>query len=388
MLGLPIALTGRIRRWRAIDAGGGSREEVGYPAALRSSWLRSASPRRGPPARPLPDGAARRACTGSTAGRSGCRRQRRSTSSASSTRASSRSCPAPRIRRSCPCSTRRLPCHGKSRTSSRCTSSSGFSQSGSCGRSQASLSERVPAWILWPFVLLVLLAPRIGDAFSIAEADLLFDYLFVLAAVLVGLWLLEQRALEARGGDGAPVGNGSHEAGRAAPRDPPRLPPRSLTTARQWRARWPALALAALVVAVVAAPWRIWYIAHDIEGEAGSQGLIQDGRPRRCLAGCAPRVRSVLGSELLERDRAALRRRAGRRRPRESRHAARVLRDAHRVRPRRGDVGDLGLLTDRNRVRARAETSSSGTWARQRCCVPRRPRCSWPPRGRASEWRR
>ena len=47
------------------------------------------------------------------------------------------------------------------------------------------LAERVPAWILWPFVLLLLVAPRIGRRFLITEADLLLDYLFVLAAVLL-----------------------------------------------------------------------------------------------------------------------------------------------------------------------------------------------------------
>ena len=60
------------------------------------------------------------------------------------------------------------------------------------------LAERVPAWILWPFVLLVLVAPRIGARFQITEADLLLDYLFVLAALLVVLWILDASRMEAR----------------------------------------------------------------------------------------------------------------------------------------------------------------------------------------------
>ena len=51
------------------------------------------------------------------------------------------------------------------------------------------LAERVPPWMLWPFVLLLLLAPRIGRRFQIAEADMFLDFLFVLAAVLVAVWL-------------------------------------------------------------------------------------------------------------------------------------------------------------------------------------------------------
>ena len=51
------------------------------------------------------------------------------------------------------------------------------------------LSERAPAWILWPFVLLLLVAPRLGRRFTIPEADLLLDFFFVAAAVLLVTWL-------------------------------------------------------------------------------------------------------------------------------------------------------------------------------------------------------
>ena len=54
------------------------------------------------------------------------------------------------------------------------------------------LAERVPAWILWPLMLLLLLAPRIGRRFQIVEADMFLDFLFVLAAVLLAVWLLER----------------------------------------------------------------------------------------------------------------------------------------------------------------------------------------------------
>ena len=44
------------------------------------------------------------------------------------------------------------------------------------------LAERVPPWMLWPFVLLLLLAPRIGRRFEVTEADIFLDFLFVLAS--------------------------------------------------------------------------------------------------------------------------------------------------------------------------------------------------------------
>ena len=151
------------------------------------------------------------------------------------------------------------------------------------------LAERVPPWILWPFVLLLLLAPRIGRRFQIAEADLWLDYLLVLAALLVGVWLLEQerwRLVVA-----TVLLSGTVLTKREGLLLATLLFSAALvTTARQWRARWPAIALSALAVAVVAAPWRLWYVAHDIEGEAGSQGLIQQDD----LGGVWPAVRRAL----------------------------------------------------------------------------------------------
>ena len=74
------------------------------------------------------------------------------------------------------------------------------------------LSERAPAWILWPFVLLLLVAPRIGRRFQTAEADLLLDYLFVLAALLVVLWILDREQVEARRRGRADLRHGAHQA--------------------------------------------------------------------------------------------------------------------------------------------------------------------------------
>jgi hypothetical protein len=45
-----------------------------------------------------------------------------------------------------------------------------------------------------------------------------------------------------------------------------------LASARQWRSAWPALGVVAVVVAAVAAPWRIWYVVHGVAGEGPTGG--------------------------------------------------------------------------------------------------------------------
>jgi hypothetical protein len=42
----------------------------------------------------------------------------------------------------------------------------------------------------------------------------------------------------------------------------------ALVAGREWRFVLPRLALVAGVVAVIAAPWRIWYVVHGVAGEA------------------------------------------------------------------------------------------------------------------------
>ncbi len=133
------------------------------------------------------------------------------------------------------------------------------------------LAERVPAWILWPFVLLLLVAPRIGRRFHITEADLFLDYLFVLAAVLVVLWIADRArwrivlASILLGGMVLTKREGMLLAAVL-------LAAALVTSARQWRSAWPTLGVVAVVVAAVAVPWRIWYVVHGVAGEAPTGG--------------------------------------------------------------------------------------------------------------------
>jgi len=135
------------------------------------------------------------------------------------------------------------------------------------------LSTRVPAWIVWPFVLLVLAAPRVGIRLDVPEADLLLEFFFVVSAVLVYFWLLDRQrwqlalatvllcgmVLTKR--EGLLLGAVLVVA-------------TLLAAGRDVRATWRPMAVVVVVVAAVALPWRIWYVAHGIGGEGpSSSGL-------------------------------------------------------------------------------------------------------------------
>lgn len=133
------------------------------------------------------------------------------------------------------------------------------------------LSERVPQWIVWPFVLLLLVAPRVGRRFQIPEADMFLDFLFVLAAILLVTWAAERErwrlvvATLLLCGMVLTKREGMLLAALL-------VLATVLASARQWRRTLPALGAAAVVTAVVAAPWRIWYFLRGVEGEGPASG--------------------------------------------------------------------------------------------------------------------
>jgi hypothetical protein len=134
------------------------------------------------------------------------------------------------------------------------------------------LAERVRAWMLWPFVILLLVAPRIGSRFLVTEADLFLDYLFAIAALLVAAWLVDRErwcliaATVLMAGMVLTKREGLLFAAVL-------VVSALLASARQWRFAWPRIVAATLVVAAVALPWRIWYLAHGVsKGEAPPGG--------------------------------------------------------------------------------------------------------------------
>ena len=133
------------------------------------------------------------------------------------------------------------------------------------------LAERVPAWILWPFALLIVVAPRVGRRAFIAEADLFLDFLFVLAAILVVYWLLDRErwrlvtATVLMGGMVMTKREGLLFAAAL-------LAAALIASARDWRFTAPRLGAVGLGVLAVAVPWRIWYLSRGVESEgAGGQ---------------------------------------------------------------------------------------------------------------------
>ena len=55
------------------------------------------------------------------------------------------------------------------------------------------LYRHVPAWLLWPPLVLVLAVPRVASGLLTPQADVLVDALFVVGALLLALWLRDGR---------------------------------------------------------------------------------------------------------------------------------------------------------------------------------------------------
>jgi hypothetical protein len=128
------------------------------------------------------------------------------------------------------------------------------------------LHRHVPAWLLWPPLLLVLVVPRFGVRLLAPQGDVLLDALVVVAALLLALWLRDSAGwrLAAAVPLLAAAANTKREGllfaacvfAAAAVVTRPR--------------RWPPLVVAGLAVVACAIPWRVWIARHDIEQGAPS----------------------------------------------------------------------------------------------------------------------
>jgi hypothetical protein len=135
------------------------------------------------------------------------------------------------------------------------------------------LAPRVPAFILWPFLLLVLVAPRIVGRSLDPQADFLLDYLFALAALLIALWLVERQPWQLIS---ATLFLG---AAMLTKREGQLLAACVIAAAlgASWRERryaWPRLALVAVCGVAVSIPWRIWFSSRGLSGELPSAGFL------------------------------------------------------------------------------------------------------------------
>ena len=134
------------------------------------------------------------------------------------------------------------------------------------------LARRVPAWILWPSLVLVFVLPRMRSYVLAAQADIPLDYLVVTAALLVALWVIDRQpwrlvACAVLLGCGVLVKREGLVLAACV------LVAAMVATAPTWRSAWPRLALVGALVAATAVPWRLWYRAQGIQGETGTAWL-------------------------------------------------------------------------------------------------------------------
>ncbi len=138
------------------------------------------------------------------------------------------------------------------------------------------LWRRVPAWILWPFLLLAMVAPRLAGRLLTPQADFLVDFFFVGAALLVGVWLYERKRWQL-------VASSLLLCGGTLTKREGLLfaaclyAAAGLATSRHWRSSWPPFLVSGLVVGLIALPWRIWYLRNGIGGEAPPGGGLSGG---------------------------------------------------------------------------------------------------------------
>ena len=136
------------------------------------------------------------------------------------------------------------------------------------------LGPRVHAALLWPVLLLVLVAPRVVVRSLEPQADFVLDYFFALAALLVALWLVERRGWQ--------LGVASlFLAGAMLTKREGQLLAACVVLAAlaaSWGARryaWPRIALAGGCAVILAVPWRVWFSSRDLTGEFPSSGLLR-----------------------------------------------------------------------------------------------------------------
>lgn len=135
------------------------------------------------------------------------------------------------------------------------------------------LSGRVAPFLLWPFLLLAVAAPRVVFRALDPQADFLLDELFVAGALLLALWLLDRHPWQ------LVLATLFLAAAMLTKREGQLFAACALAAAllASWRERrraWPRLAVAAAAAGGLAVPWRIWFTSRGLGGEAPGIGLL------------------------------------------------------------------------------------------------------------------
>jgi hypothetical protein len=135
------------------------------------------------------------------------------------------------------------------------------------------LAPRVHPALLWPVLLLVLVAPRVVNRALEPQADFVLDYFFALAALLVALWLVDRQPWELS------VASLFLAGAMLTKREGQLLAAGILVAAlaASWSTRrvaWPRIVLAGGCALCLALPWRIWFQSRDLTGELPSSGFL------------------------------------------------------------------------------------------------------------------
>lgn len=135
------------------------------------------------------------------------------------------------------------------------------------------LAPRVRPVFFWPFLLLVLSAPRVVGRTLDPQADFLLDYFFALAAALVVLWLIEKEAWLLVSASVLLA------AVLVTKREGLLLTACILVAAlvaswREWRFVWPRVGLVAALAVTASLPWRSWFTSRDLSGELPAAGVL------------------------------------------------------------------------------------------------------------------
>ena len=148
-----------------------------------------------------------------------------------------------------------------------------FLACGFVGAVASVLAPRVHAFVLWPCLLLVLVAPRVVGRNLDPQADFILDYFFALAALLVALWLVEREpwllATAALLMAAAVMTKREGQLLIACI-----LLAGAVTSWRSWRFAWPRLGLVAAVAIAALVPWRIWFSSRDLTGDLPAAGAL------------------------------------------------------------------------------------------------------------------
>lgn len=129
------------------------------------------------------------------------------------------------------------------------------------------LHGRVRPWLLWPSLVLALVLPRTGVHLLVPQADVLVDVLFVVAALLLVLWLADGETWRLVAATVLLAG------GTLTKREGLLFAAAALAVALAASIAWRTsgrrrLLLASALVVAAAVPWRLWYRSHGIGGEA------------------------------------------------------------------------------------------------------------------------